>query len=57
MTLLHSATPQPNVDVNGLTRRGSSLLHLAAEIGDDDKVNFLLLHQVWAGRVRHSKAW
>ena len=35
---------QPNVDVNGITLRGSSLLHEAAETGDEAKVNFLLAH-------------
>jgi len=33
---------QSCVDVNGITKRGSSLLHFAAEIGDDARVSFLL---------------
>ena len=33
---------QDAVDVNGMSKRGSSLLHLAAEIGDEARVNFLL---------------
>ena len=36
---------QPNVDINGITRRGSSLLHLAVETGDEEKVKFLLSQQ------------
>ena len=28
--------------MNGITKRGSSLLHLAAEIGDDERISFLL---------------
>ena len=36
---------QSVVDVNGTTRRGSSLLHLAAEIGDEGRVAFLLQMQ------------
>mmetsp|Transcript_33938 Transcript_33938/g.108220 ORF Transcript_33938/g.108220 Transcript_33938/m.108220 type:complete len:739 (+) Transcript_33938:1064-3280(+) len=58
---------QPNVDVNGITLRGSSLLHEAAESGDEDKVNFLLAHRAhvdvlnpngetplhWAGSLGH----
>jgi len=35
---------QSCVDVNGITKRGSSLLHLAAELGDDGRVKFLLAH-------------
>jgi len=35
---------EANVDVNGITRRGSSLLHEAAESGDEGKVNFLIEH-------------
>jgi ankyrin repeat protein len=37
-SLLH----QSCVDINGITKRGSSLLHLAAELGDEERVNFLL---------------
>jgi ankyrin repeat protein len=37
-TLLHQAC----VDINGITKRGSSLLHLAAELGDEERVTFLL---------------
>ena len=33
---------QSIVDVNGITKRGSSLLHLAAELGDEARVQFLL---------------
>jgi len=33
---------QSCVDVNGITKRGSSLLHFAAELGDDARVSFLL---------------
>jgi ankyrin repeat protein len=33
---------QSIVDVNGITKRGSSLLHLASEIGEEQRVTFLL---------------
>jgi len=36
---------QPNVDVNGITRRGSALLHIAAGTGDEEKVKYLLAQQ------------
>ena len=36
---------QSIVDVNGITKRGSSLLHLAAEIGDETRITFLLSMQ------------
>jgi ankyrin repeat protein len=36
---------QSIVDINGITKRGSSLLHLAAEVGEEDRVTFLLSMQ------------
>ena len=42
MGALRVLLQQSVVDVNGITKRGSSLLHLAAEIGDEARVTFLL---------------
>ena len=53
---------QSIVDVNGITKRGSSLLHLAAEIGDEERVTFLVSMQeddatvVW-GVEREGHDW
>ena len=52
MSCLKMLLEQSCVDVNGITKRGSSLLHLAAEIGDDERVGFLLAMQVCRCRCR-----
>ena len=43
--MLRILLQQSIVDVNGITKRGSSLLHLAAEIGVEPRVAFLLSMQ------------
>lgn len=40
---------QSMVDINGITKRGSSLLHLAAEVGEEERVTFLLQMQAQVG--------
>ena len=42
LKVLQILLQQSIVDVNGITKRGSSLLHLAAELGDEMRVTFLL---------------
>ena len=42
LNVLKVLLQQSMVDVNGMSKRGSSLLHLAAELGDEGRVGFLL---------------